>query len=205
MRRRCVLRSVSTVTCLYFFTGARRVSSCPEGVESIAVSASEPGGCGAPATRARTAAGGEGARVQATLPVTPGRRLRSWSVARAPGNQHRRLQRGRRPRRLLQHDPESAGQGGGASDVRIAPFGLTDRFVLWPAEAEAAAATARAMGLTTAAGRRGPRWRWRRPGMAGSDLDGSVIGGQPGAGGTGEGGAGGSAGTPGGARAEPDR
>ena len=124
-------QNVSTVTCLYFFSGAAQSFVVPEGVESIAVSASgAQGGAGAP-TSSPKPAGGEGARVQATLPVTPGQTLAVLVGGEgASGNNMGGFNGGGGPGDCCGSVPESAGQGGGASDLRVAPFGLTDRLVV---------------------------------------------------------------------------
>jgi hypothetical protein len=192
-------QSGSTVTCLYFFTGSQQSFVVPGGVQSIAVSASgAQGGAGAPDS-SPNAAGGEGARVQVTLPVTPGQTLAVLVGGQgARGDTAAGFNGGGDPGGCCGNVPESAGQGGGASDVRIAPFGLTDRLVV-AGGGGGGGGNGAGDGPGHTGGPAGGRGgAGGDPGMAGSDLSGSVIGGQPGAGGTGQGGAGGGAGTPGG-------
>ena len=192
-------QNASAVTCLYFFSGAAQSFVVPEGVESIAVSVSgAQGGAGAP-TSSPKPAGGEGARVQATLTVTPGQTLAVLVGGEgASGHNMGGFNGGGDLGDCCGSVPESAGQGGGASDLRVAPFGLTDRLVV-AGGGGGGGGNGEGNGPGGSGGPAGGRGGIAGAvGMAGSDLNGSVIGGQPGAGGAGPGGAGGGAGTPGG-------
>jgi hypothetical protein len=176
----------------------------PDGVGSIAVSVSgAQGGAGSRRTFSPSAAGGEGARVQATVPVTPGQTLAvlvGGAGVRGSGaggfNGGGTGTNGEGDVAIL-----SSG-GGGASDLRVAPFGLGQRLVV-AGGGGGGGGHGEGNGPGSSGGPAGGRGGVSGgSGMVGSDLSGSVIGGQPGAGGAGQGGAGGNAGTPGGSAGE---
>ncbi len=197
-------QNASTVTCIYFFTGAAQSFVVPGGVGLIAVSVSgAQGGAGSGRTFSPSAAGGEGARVQATVPVTSGQTLavlvggagvRGFGAGGFNGG-------GTGSNGEGDVATLSSG-GGGASDLRVAPFGLGQRLVV-AGGGGGGGGNGEGAGPGSSGGPAGGRGGVSGgSGMVGSDLSGSVIGGQPGAGGAGQGGAGGNAGTPGGSAGE---
>jgi hypothetical protein len=190
-------QSASTVTCTYGYTGDSQSFTVLAGVQSIAVDVlGAQGGTGAGPDFSPRAVGGEGARVQATLPVTPGETLAvlvggAGTSGCQPGSFN-----GGGVRNACGDTAGIGAGGGGASDLRIAPFGLAQRIVV-AGGGGGGGGNGEGTGPGGAGGPEGGRGGdGGATGMAGSDQSAGVLGGQPGAGATDQGGAGGIAGTP---------
>jgi hypothetical protein len=190
----CSLAS-GTVTCTFAETGAAQNFAVPAGVQSITVDAFGAQG-GAGSCCSPHIAGGDGAHVHATLPVTPGATLEVL-VGGAGGGSGAQSGgfNGGGGVPCTSGSPFIGGGGGGASDVRVSPYGLADRLVV-----AGGGGGGGGNGVGTgiggsggaAGGAGGPSGG---SGTIGTNLNASVTGGGPGTAGTGSAGAGGTGGT----------
>lgn len=123
----------STIACTYSYSGAPDTFTVPTDVKSITVDALGAAGGESGGASFDHEAGGNGARIQGTLTVTPGETLQvnvggeggrdgseagGWNGGGYGGSD------------ATGNVPELAGGGGGASDVRFLPYALANRLLV---------------------------------------------------------------------------
>ncbi len=123
-------RAELTVSCTFTYVGAAQNFTVPSGVGVVTVDAYGASG-GASGELSTHVAGGKGAHVHAIVPVAPGAKLEVLVGGAAPenGTQGGGFNGGGGSG-CLGVGPLLSGGGGGASDVRVAPYALGDRLVV---------------------------------------------------------------------------
>ena len=123
------IASFGQTTQTFNFTGQMQTFVVPQGVTSIKVDLS-----GASGGNAETAVGGQGGRVECIVPVTPGETLQIYvgGAGKNGDNKSGRIMGGFNGGGTGYDDEHSWGGsgGGGASDIRVAPYNFSKRIVV---------------------------------------------------------------------------